>query len=59
MSAANPGWLEITFERNTPGTAARTICGAAMRFALDSETGNGIEGVRQIGPDGVELGGCA
>jgi len=39
--------------------AARTICGAAMRLALDSEAGDGIESVRVMGSDGVALGGCA
>jgi len=52
--------LEITTKVDPGSTsAARTICGAAMRFALDSEAGEGIESVRVLGSDGVALGGCA
>jgi hypothetical protein len=44
-------------ESNTE--AARTICGEAMNFALNSETGEGIEGVQMMASDGTGLGGCA
>ena len=45
---------------NVPEDApARAICGAAMNLALNSEAGDGIEGVLMLGPDGAELNGCA
>lgn len=53
--------LEITTKLD-PGTLrepGRTICGTAMNFALDSETGGGIESVRVMASDGTGLGGCA
>jgi hypothetical protein len=54
--------LEITTKldpESNPFKTPMTICGAAMGFALDSETGEGIESVQVIGSDGVGLGGCA
>ncbi|HEY7563037.1 MAG TPA: hypothetical protein VH650_12755 [Gaiellaceae bacterium] len=54
--------LEITTKldpESNPLKTPMTICGAAMGFALDSETGEGIESVQVIGSDGVGLGGCA
>ena len=52
-------WLEITTKLDETDPATRTICGAAMRFALDGAERGGIEGVRMLGLDGAEHGGCA
>ena len=50
--------LEITTKLESPSdTVVSEVCEAV--FALDSETRNGIEAVRVMGPDGVEQGGCA
>jgi hypothetical protein len=38
---------------------AGTICGAAMRFAYNSEAGDGLEGARVFGSDGMALSNCA
>ena len=47
-------------EGNVPDNApGPRICRAAMGFALNSEAGDGIEGVQMLGPDGAELNGCA
>jgi hypothetical protein len=55
-------WLDIT-TKLAPGSAhdnESAICGAAAKLAIDlGVLGNGIRGVRVIGSDGVELGGCA
>jgi hypothetical protein len=54
------GFLEITTKLDESDGDTRTICGAAMRFALDgAEGGDGIEGVLMRGSDGAEQGGCA
>ena len=57
ISSEKSTWLEITTDTPESDTQ-RGICGAAMRFALDHEVGDGIKGVRMMGPDGMELGGC-
>jgi hypothetical protein len=47
-------------EGNVPENApALMICRAAMGFALNSEAGDGIDGVSVRGSDGVGLVGCA
>ncbi len=55
-------WLDIK-TKLAPGSAhdnEGAICGAAAKLAIDlGLLGNGITGVRVIGSDGVELGGCA
>ena len=54
-------WLDITtkLDAGSSDRPARAICGAASKLALDSGVlGNGIEGVRVMGSDGMELGGC-
>ena len=57
-------WVEITtdFDQESnpsyTGPDGRGICGIAMHFALNNEVGDGIEGVRMMGSDGVEDGGC-
>jgi len=44
--------LEITTKLDPESnSAARTICGAATRFALDAEADEGIESVRVMGSD--------
>ena len=47
-------------EGNLPDNAPSVmICGTAMGFALNSEAGDGIEGVQMLASDGVALNGCA
>jgi len=55
LSSVNSRWLEITAELKESDPLLGVICGAAMNV----EAGDGIEAVRVMGSDGVELGGCA
>ena len=57
------GWLDITTKLEPGSTSVHdnssAICGAATKLAIDlGVLGNGITGVRVMGLDGVELGGC-
>ena len=61
MEVVPDGWLDITTDLDlSANVTTRTICGAASRLALDlGMLGNGISGVRMVGPGGAEQGGCA
>jgi hypothetical protein len=48
------GFLEITTKLDESDGDTRTICGAAMRFALDGAEGGDV----MRGSDGAEQGGC-
>ena len=56
MSSENSTWLEITTD-DPASEIQRGICGAAMRFALDHEVGDGIHEVHVWAAYG-EPGGC-
>ena len=55
------GRLEIATNLDPPGDEedARMVCLAAIRFAFDSEAGDGIETATVFGSDGAPLGSCA
>ena len=55
------GRLEIatSLDPDSEQETARTVCLAAINFALHSEAGDGIETAAVFGSDGVPFGTCA